>query len=128
VSPDGRVRAQSVLWLFCWAKTGMNSEEARQVSAQIFDEILPITFAKFDAVLVTNTLARADMRLGISSTTLSKSWIAWNDNSARVNLPKLGSLLSLQIHAVDAKFSKLNPDSVSQAGRRGSAYAQLLGR
>ena len=29
----GTVRAQSVLWLYCWAKTGMNSEAARQVAA-----------------------------------------------------------------------------------------------
>ena len=51
VSADGTVRAQSVLWLFCWAKTGMNSEEARQVSAQVFNEILPISFADFDGVV-----------------------------------------------------------------------------
>jgi len=51
VEPDGRVRAQSVLWLFCWAKTGMNSAHARQVSIRIFDEILPISFADFDAAV-----------------------------------------------------------------------------
>ena len=51
VSLDGTVRAQSVLWLYCWAKTGMNSGEARQVAAQVFDEILPIGFADFDAVV-----------------------------------------------------------------------------
>ena len=51
VSLDGTVRAQSVLWLYCWAKTGMNSEEVRQVAAQVFDEILPIRFTDFDAVV-----------------------------------------------------------------------------
>ena len=50
VSPDGKVRAQSVYWLYCWAKTGMNSEEARQPSVRVFDAILPVTFARFDAV------------------------------------------------------------------------------
>jgi len=49
-SPDGKVRAQSVYWLYCWAKTGMNSEEARQASVRVFDAILPVTFARFDAV------------------------------------------------------------------------------
>jgi len=51
VGQDGRVQAQSVLWLFCWAKTGMNSEHARQVAIRVFDEILPIGFAKFDAAV-----------------------------------------------------------------------------
>lgn len=50
VSPDGKVRAQSVYWLYCWAKTGMNSEEARQASVRVFDAILPVTFAGFDAI------------------------------------------------------------------------------
>jgi hypothetical protein len=51
VESDGRVWAQSVLWLFCWAKTGMNSEHARQVAIRVFDEILPISFAEFDAAV-----------------------------------------------------------------------------
>ena len=51
VAPDGRVQAQSVLWLFCWAKTGMNSEHARQAAVCVFNEILPISFAEFDAAV-----------------------------------------------------------------------------
>ena len=57
VDQDGTVRAQSVLWLFCWAKTGMNSEQARQASVRVFDTILPISFADLDAVL-DHTFAR----------------------------------------------------------------------
>jgi hypothetical protein len=57
VGPDGRVRAQSVLWLFCWAKTGMNSEHARRVAVRVFDEIMPISFAEFD-VAVDHAYAR----------------------------------------------------------------------
>jgi hypothetical protein len=51
VEADGMVRAQSVFWLFCWAKTGMNSEHARQVAVRVFDEILPISFVAFDAIV-----------------------------------------------------------------------------
>uniref|UniRef100_A0A7V4XU88 Uncharacterized protein n=1 Tax=Acidobacterium capsulatum TaxID=33075 RepID=A0A7V4XU88_9BACT len=51
VDQDGKVRAQSVLWLFCWAKTGMNSEEARRSSVLVFDTILSRSFASLDAVL-----------------------------------------------------------------------------
>jgi hypothetical protein len=51
VAPDGTIRAQSVYWLYCWAKTGMNSEEARHQATQVFDEILPVSFADFDAVV-----------------------------------------------------------------------------
>ncbi len=51
VDGDGEVRAQSALWLFCWAKTGMNSEEARQVSVRVFDHLFPVSFAELDGVL-----------------------------------------------------------------------------
>ena len=48
---NGEVRAQSALWLFCWAKTGMNSEDARIVAAQVFDQVMPLSFARFDTVV-----------------------------------------------------------------------------
>jgi hypothetical protein len=48
---DGSVRAQSVLWLFCWAKTGMGSKKAREHAERAFDTILPIPFKELDAVL-----------------------------------------------------------------------------
>jgi hypothetical protein len=51
VSDDGAVRPQSVLWLFCWAKTGMNSESARTEALRVFDEVLPIRFAALDRVV-----------------------------------------------------------------------------
>jgi hypothetical protein len=51
VAADGSVRPQAVLWLFCWAKTGMNSEDARIAALQIFDEIFPISFAALDGVI-----------------------------------------------------------------------------
>ena len=49
VSPAGDVRAQSALWLFCWAKTGMNSQEAAGAAREIFNRLLPVSFAQFDA-------------------------------------------------------------------------------
>ena len=57
INPDGRVAAQGVLWLFCWGKTGMNSENARRVAVKVFDEIMPISFTKLDA-LVDHEYAR----------------------------------------------------------------------
>jgi hypothetical protein len=51
VDASGEVLAQSVLWLFCWAKTGMNSEDARIVAADMFDQLMPLSFAQFDAVV-----------------------------------------------------------------------------
>ena len=47
--PDGHVRAQSVCWLFCWAKTGLNSESTAHLTRCIFDEILNVRFADFDS-------------------------------------------------------------------------------
>jgi hypothetical protein len=51
VDQNGTVRAQSVLWLFCWAKTGQRSERARQASVRVFDKILSRSFADLDAIL-----------------------------------------------------------------------------
>jgi hypothetical protein len=51
VDASGDVLAQGVLWLFCWAKTGMSSEDARIVAAQVFDKMMPTSFAQFDAVV-----------------------------------------------------------------------------
>lgn len=48
VRADNEVRAQSVLWLFCWAKTGMGSEQARQAAILVFDQILPLKFRDVD--------------------------------------------------------------------------------
>jgi len=51
VDANGKVLAQSVLWLFCWAKTGMNSEQARQASVRVFNSEFPRSFEDIDAVL-----------------------------------------------------------------------------
>lgn len=46
---DQEVSAQSVCWLFCWAKTGTNSQKVRQQSRQVFDKIFQtIDFLEFD--------------------------------------------------------------------------------
>ncbi len=44
VAPDGMPTAQGVLWLFCWAKTGQNSERTAQHVRALFDDI----FESFD--------------------------------------------------------------------------------
>ncbi len=48
-SNDG-VTAQSVLWLFCWAKNGMGSGAAESKAKEIFDHLRPEgrSFADFD--------------------------------------------------------------------------------
>ena len=47
VREDGSVRAQSVLWLFCWAENGDNSVEAAIACEEIFNEIFPFSFDLF---------------------------------------------------------------------------------
>lgn len=37
---DGNVRARSVLWLFCWAKNGQNSQLAETEARRVFNSIL----------------------------------------------------------------------------------------
>ena len=59
VSDQGNAKAQSVLWLFCWGKTGMGSREAARVAREVFDHIFAVKFAQFDA-LVDHEYARAN--------------------------------------------------------------------
>lgn len=40
VDHENLAKAQSVLWLFCWAKTGLGSESARLEAQNVFNEIL----------------------------------------------------------------------------------------
>jgi hypothetical protein len=47
-TPDAQATAASFLWLFCWAKTGMNSERARQAAVEAFDEIFELGFVEVD--------------------------------------------------------------------------------
>lgn len=35
------VKAQSILWLFCWAKTGMGSPKAEGKAREVFDALSP---------------------------------------------------------------------------------------
>lgn len=49
VSHDGYIRAQSIYWFFCWAKTGMHCEPVARACQRIFDRIFPFSFAEFDA-------------------------------------------------------------------------------
>jgi hypothetical protein len=46
---DGVVEPQSALWLFCWAKSGMNSVDVAHHVHKIFNEILDIQFETFDS-------------------------------------------------------------------------------
>jgi len=49
VDGEGYVDGRSVTWLYCWAKTGMNSTAAAREARHAFDAILDVPFANFDA-------------------------------------------------------------------------------
>ena len=48
VDDNNHVRAQSVCWLFCWAKTGNGDADAKEGAREIFDAVLDIPFTTFD--------------------------------------------------------------------------------
>jgi hypothetical protein len=48
VNDDGHVPAQSVCWLFCWAKTGNSDDSVKEGARQIFNAILDVPFTLFD--------------------------------------------------------------------------------
>ena len=43
------VTAQSACWLFCWAKTGMGSQAAANAAMGAFNELLGVSYDRFDA-------------------------------------------------------------------------------
>lgn len=45
---DGQPRAQSICWLFCWAKTGNNSKRAEQEARDVFNRLFNKPFEWFD--------------------------------------------------------------------------------
>jgi len=62
---DQYATAQSVCWLFCWAKTGMNSQDAMKQSRQIFDRIFQsVTFSDFDKKVPHEWARKARSRTG----------------------------------------------------------------
>ena len=48
VTDNGQVKAQSVCWLYCWAKTGMGRKQAASEAEQVFNKIFNITVSDFD--------------------------------------------------------------------------------
>lgn len=48
VFEDGQPKAQSICWLFCWAKTGNNSRRAAQEATDAFNYLLNKPFEWFD--------------------------------------------------------------------------------
>jgi hypothetical protein len=59
VNSDGSVTSQSVAWLYCWGKTGMNSRKAAAASRRVFDAVFDVRFAEYDE-LVDHDSARGD--------------------------------------------------------------------
>lgn len=49
VDKSGNVRAQSVLWLYCWAVTGMGSIDTARDVQEVFDRIFPFTYNFFES-------------------------------------------------------------------------------
>ena len=48
VDAEGGVKAHSICWLFCWAKTGMGSSDAADAARKAFDRILDVPYSEFD--------------------------------------------------------------------------------
>ncbi len=44
VDESGRAKVHSMLWLFCWAKTGMGSTRAAAEAQRAFDKIFSVSY------------------------------------------------------------------------------------
>lgn len=67
IDEQGRVKAQSVLWLYCWAVTGMGSIDTAIEVQEVFDQIFPFTFS--NRKLNMSGRERRDIQLGTSKPT-----------------------------------------------------------
>ena len=58
------VTAQSACWLFCWAKTGMGSQAAANAAFGAFNELLEVSYGRFDTRVDHGTARDLRYRLG----------------------------------------------------------------
>jgi hypothetical protein len=49
VDAEGAIDGRSICWLYCWAKTGLNSQDAAMKARQLFNELFDVSFDRFDA-------------------------------------------------------------------------------
>jgi hypothetical protein len=62
VSDQGNAKAQSVLWLFCWGKTGMGSREACGLPGKCSTAFFPSSSLSLMHWSITNGRAPTDTR------------------------------------------------------------------
>jgi len=67
VFEDGHPRAQSICWLFCWSKTGINSKRAAQEATKVFNRLFDKSFEWFDRRVPHNWARSARYKHNIES-------------------------------------------------------------
>ena len=67
VFEDGHPRAQSICWLFCWAKTGINSKRVAQEATDVFNRLFDKSFEWFDRRVPHNWARDARYKQNIES-------------------------------------------------------------
>jgi len=67
VFEDGHPRAQSICWLFCWSKTGINSKRAAQEATVVFNRLFDKSFEWFDRRVPHNWARDARYKHNIES-------------------------------------------------------------
>ena len=64
INEQGYVKAQSVLWLFCWAITGMGSIDAAVEVQEVFDQVCPFTYNFFKTKVDHEGTRKTGMQAG----------------------------------------------------------------
>ena len=60
VDTNGIVKAQSVLWLFCWAKTGMSSETTATTARRVMNRLFGKPYEWFHKEFLMNMLEKIE--------------------------------------------------------------------
>jgi hypothetical protein len=55
---NGRIKPQSVCWLYCWGKPNTSTRDAEETARHAFNEILDLSFDSFDRQLHNHEWAR----------------------------------------------------------------------
>lgn len=56
------VAAHSILWFYCWAKTGKGNNEIAEEAQNIFDEIFDCSYRDFDKMICHKTVTKKHLR------------------------------------------------------------------
>ena len=117
------VQGPSVLWLFCWGKTGMGSNEAAEDARRVFDKLFWVNFKEFDSRIDHKwargeryrtgnvSIGRVEKRLDELFGDLQKEHIGTFGFHLPEEVSDIGALVEGSVHPVQVNAYERNPEA-----------------